>query len=182
MSPKILFLKASPTPAQAEAGNYPKRKIAWHGLTISVENEAGSVRKGKGWQTKMLYPYGYINSTEAVDGDQVDVYLGPDEAADTVYVVHQRRYGDWTRYDEDKCMLQFPSEDAARAAYLKHYDDHRFLGPITAMSVDEFVEKARATNGAPKMIKAIILNEAIYFIRGVSHALANNSDTGLPCV
>ena len=168
MSPKILFLKALPTPAQAEAGNYPKRKIAWHGLTISIENEAGSVRKGNGWRTKMLYPYGYINSTEAVDGDQVDVYLGPDESADTVYVVHQRRYGDWARYDEDKAMLQFESEAAARSAYLKHYDDPRFLGPITAMPVAEFVEKARATNGAPKMIKAITL----IFPGGNAHALA----------
>jgi Inorganic Pyrophosphatase len=56
MEPKILFMKAVPTLAQSEAGNYPKRKLQWNDLTISVENEAGSVRKGKGWQTKMLYP------------------------------------------------------------------------------------------------------------------------------
>lgn len=142
-----------PTPAQAEAGNYAKRKMAWHGLTISIENEPGSVRKGNGWKTKMLFPYGYINSTEGSDGDQVDVYIGPDESANTVYVVHQRKYGDWERYDEDKCMLNFASEAAARAAYLKHYDDPRFLGPITAMPVDEFVEKAMAANG--RMVKAL---------------------------
>jgi Inorganic Pyrophosphatase len=104
-----------------------------------------------------MYPYGYINRTEAVDGDQVDVYLGPDESADTVYVVHQRKYGDWAHYDEDKCMLNFPSESAAKAAYLKHYDDPRFLGPITALPVAEFVAKARATKDAPKMIKALFL-------------------------
>jgi superfamily II DNA or RNA helicase len=144
-----------PTPAQAEAGNYKKRKLQWNSLTISIENEPGSVRKGNGWKTKMLYAYGYINSTLASDGDQIDVYIGSDESADMVYVIHQRKYGDWARYDEDKCMLQFSSEAAARAAYLKHYDDPRFLGPITAMPVDEFVEKARNANG--RMVKAITL-------------------------
>lgn len=145
----------SPTPAQAEAGNYAKRKMAWRGMTISIENEPGSTRKGKGWQTKMLYAYGYINGTLASDGDQIDVYVGPDESAEMVYVVHQRKYGDWKRYDEDKCMLQFSSEDAARTAYMKHYDDPRFLGPITAMPVAEFVEKARKADG--RMVKSITL-------------------------
>lgn len=145
----------TPTPAQAEAGNYKKRKLAWHGLTISIENEPGSVRRGKGWQTKMLYAYGYINGTTGKDQDQIDVYVGPDESADTVYVVHQRRAGDWAKYDEDKCLIQFSSEAAARSAYLKHYDDPRFLGPITAMPVDKFIDKALAANG--RMVKAITL-------------------------
>lgn len=146
-----------PTPAQAEAGNYKKPRVQWHGLEIAIENPAGSVREGKGWRTKMKYDYGYICRSEAVDGDEVDVYLGPDlDTAKTVYVVHQRKYGDWKKYDEDKAMLGFPNEAAARAAYLAHYDDPRFLGPITAMPVEEFVEKARKTYEKPAMIKAIL--------------------------
>jgi hypothetical protein len=62
-----------------------------------------------------------------------------------------------TPYDEDKAMLGFASEDEARAAYLQHYDDPRFLGPITAMPVDEFVAKVRATKGNPAMIKTLFL-------------------------
>lgn len=148
----------SPTPAQAEAGNYKKPRVRWHGLEIAIENPAGSVREGKGWRTKMKYDYGYVCRSEAVDGDEVDVYLGPElDTAPTVYVVHQRKYGDWEKYDEDKCMLGFPSEAAARAAYLEHYDDPRFLGPITAMPVDEFVTKVRATREKPAMIKALVL-------------------------
>lgn len=162
---KAEFTNSTPTPAQAEVGNYAKRKMAWRGLTISIENEPGSIRKGNGWKTKMLFAYGYINSTEGSDGDQVDVYVGPDEAADTVYVVHQRKYGDWERYDEDKCMLNFASEADARTAYLKHYDDPRFLGQITAMPVDEFVEKAKAAKG--RMIKAI----SLIFPNGNRHEL-----------
>lgn len=87
MIARILFVKATPTPAQLEAGNYRKRKLSWRGLTISIENEAGSVRHGtdrdgKTWETRMRFPYGYFNRTEGVDGDQVDVFVGPDlEAA-----------------------------------------------------------------------------------------------------
>jgi len=152
--------KAEPTEAQLKAGNYAKRKVAWHGMTISIENEAGSVRrgvdpKGKAWETKMIYPYGYLRQTTAVDGDHVDVYLGPVEDAPMVYVVHQRKAGDWSRYDEDKCLIGFKSEADAVHAFLQHYNDFRFLGPVTAMPVDEFVSKARATFDKPTMIKAV---------------------------
>lgn len=149
--------------AQAEAGNYKKPTLTWRGLTIKVENPAGTVRRGPGWAILMEYDYGYVAGTEAVDGDEVDVYLGPALAfAPMVYVVHQRKRGldeaeVWREYDEDKCMLGFLSEHQARAAYLEHYTDPRFLGPITAMPVDQFVEKAKATRGKPAMIKALFL-------------------------
>lgn len=158
----LLLLKADPgrpTPAQSAAGNYKKPRVHWRGLEIAIENPAGTVREGRGWRTKMVNDYGYVCRTEGVDGDEVDVYLGPElETAPTVYVVHQRRKGAadakaWTDYDEDKVMAGFPSEAAARAAYLRHYDDERFLGPITAMPVDEFVAKVRATREKPAMIK-----------------------------
>jgi len=79
-----------PSPAQLAAGNYPKRQISWRGMTISVENEAGTVRSGvdpsgKPWETRMLFPYGYLRKTEAVDGDHVDACVGPDMDAPFVY-------------------------------------------------------------------------------------------------
>lgn len=154
-----------PTPAQAAAGNYAKRKVVWQGLTISIENEAGSMRRGVApdgshWQRRMLFPYGYINRTMGVDGDQVDVYLGPYPDAPHVYVVHQRRYGDWKAYDEDKCMVGFDCEDSAKAAFLACYDDPRFLGPITTLTVDEFRAKVLATKDAPNMVKALLFVKA----------------------
>lgn len=154
-----------PTEAQASAGNYRKPTIKWNGLDIAVENPVGSIRSGKGWQTKMLYDYGYIKRSEAVDGDEVDVYLGPQLSAPTVFIVHQRKAGDWDAYDEDKCMIGFDDEADARAAYLQHYSDHRFLGPITAMSVDEFVRKVKATNDAPAMIKGMTMSRIILFTK-----------------
>lgn len=154
-----------PTPAQAEAGNYRKPVVRWNGLDIAIENPAGTVRRGNGWQTRMVYDYGYVKRSEAVDGDEVDVYLGPNLDAPMVYVVHQRKYGDWDAYDEDKVMAGFDSEDDARAAYLQHYDDPRFLGPITAMPVAEFVEKVRATHDKPAMIKGIDMTKIVLFMK-----------------
>ena len=149
-----------PTPAQAEAGNYAKPRITWQGLTIAIENPAGSIRfgadcNGRALQDTMAHPYGYFMVSMGVDSDPVDVYVGPEPSAPMVYVVHQRRVGDWLAYDEDKVMICFGSEDEARQAFLQHYTDPRFLGPITAMPVAEFVGKLRATRAAPKMIKAV---------------------------
>lgn len=165
MTLPFIFLRhpepGEPTDAQKEAGNYRKRKVEWNGLTISVENEAGTYRRGRSaggheWATLLPWSYGYVNRSMGVDGDQVDVYLGPYlDTASTVYVVHQRCYGDWARYDEDKAMLGFLSESDARDAFLACYDDPRFLGEITAMPIAEFVTKARATRAAPAMIKAL---------------------------
>jgi hypothetical protein len=149
-----------PSAAQLAAGNYRKRKVPWQGMTIAVENEAGSVRcgvdpSGQPWETRMLYPYGYLLGTLGVDGDHIDVYQGPAAGAPMVYVIHQRQAGDWLRYDEDKAMLDFACEADAVHAFLQHYNDLRFLGPVTAMPVAEFAAKARATLAAPAMVKAL---------------------------
>lgn len=157
-----------PTDAQASAGNYRKPVVAWLGLTIAVENPVGSIRKHATGETKMIYDYGYIKRSEAVDGDEVDVFLGPNLTAPNVYIVHQRKAGDWDRYDEDKCMIGFDSEADARAAYLQHYDDPRFLGPITTMPADEFVHKVKATYDKPAMIKGLNVSKTVLFLKAVT--------------
>jgi predicted DNA-binding WGR domain protein len=140
---------------QAEAGNFKKRRIAWRGLTLRVENEAGTIREGHGWQTRMLFPYGEVEDTVGLDGDRVDVYIGPNlEDAPLVFVVHQRKYGRWDEHDEDKVMLGFLSEEEAATVYLKHYDDPRFLGPITTMPVEEFVARCRGDEEVTRLGKS----------------------------
>lgn len=158
-----------PTPAQAAAGNYKKPRRYWQGLEIAVENPAGSVREGvdRGghrWQTRMLYDYGYVVDSMGVDGDPVDVYVGMSLDAPLVYVIHQRKAGAWDEYDEDKVMIGFTCEEEAVQAYLRHYDNPRFLGPVTAMPVDEFVDKVKATKDAPAMIKALLPDVPILLI------------------
>ena len=167
----IVLFKAAPTAAtasqaQLDAGNYRKKHIRWHGLDIAIEHRKGSYRRwgdpnGKHHgKTLMHWDYGYLKRSEGGDGDHVDCYIGPDPEATHVYVVHQRKAGDWGRYDEDKCMLNFPSLAAARQAYLQHYDDPRFLGPTTAMTVEEFRVKVVDPKSHGKMIKAYLFVKA----------------------
>ena len=163
MNQECYLLKARPpTAAQLAAGNYPKRKLSYRGLTITVENEPGSVRRGKdrngqSWETKMANAYGYVNGSMGVDGDHVDCFIGPDDGAAMVYVVHQRKAGNWRAYDEDKAMIGFASEAEAVAAFKRHYNDARFLGPVTALPFDEFKTKVLATKEKPSMIKSTVL-------------------------
>ena len=148
-----------PTPAQAKSGKYRKPTFDWHGLTIAIEQPEGTVREGvdetgRAWRTVFRYAYGEIRRTTGMDGDPVDVFIGQYPDAQHVYIVQQMRRKDWDNPDEQKVMINFASEDEARAAYLGHYDDPRFFGGITTMPVDEFVEKVRATKKAPAMIKS----------------------------
>lgn len=140
-------------------------RTTFAGLPISIENRKGSVRRwydpheDKHGETKMLYPYGYIRLTEGADGEHVDCYLGPDEDAPRVYVVHQRKKkadGTFGGYDEDKVMLGFASVREARRAYLAHYDDPGFLGSITTLTLEEFKRKLEERKGG-KLTKALFI-------------------------
>jgi hypothetical protein len=144
------------TPVIAKSRKLDGRR-QFQGFEISIENRAGSVRKWhdkatdtKG-ETKMLYPYGYIRLTEGTDGDHVDCFIGPNEKAERVYVIHQMAAPSFKEHDEDKTMLGFDSPEDAKTAYLIHYDRPEFFGSMTAMSVEEFRDKVYRLKG--KMIK-----------------------------
>ena len=134
-----------PTEAQKEAGNYRKGTVKVHGLDIAIENAKGSIRRGRGpdgkeWSVEMPAVYGYVKRTEGADGDQVDVYIGPEPEAETAYVVDQVD-ADSKAFDEHKAMLGYPDEAAALADYDAAFDDGRGperRGAVTPMPVDEF--------------------------------------------
>jgi hypothetical protein len=112
------------------------------GLEIAIENKPGSVRKGttedgKKWRTVMKNAYGYIKGSHGADGEEVDCYLGPHAEATHAHVVHQHK-PNGKGYDEDKVMLGFGSREEARKAYLAHYDDPKFLGPMKSVPMDRF--------------------------------------------
>lgn len=121
-------VNTEPTPAQAEAGNYKKGHVTIGEFDITIENPAGSVRKGvdadgKEWINTMANTYGYIKGTEGVDGDHIDVFLHSDMDkwnGRKVFVVDQtNRDGS---FDEHKVMLGFNDKDEAMTAYLDNYD------------------------------------------------------------
>ena len=103
--------------------------IQYHGLLVLVENDVGDVRAGIGptgepWSVTMRHPYGEIAGTQGVDGDAVDVFVGPDRDAAVAYVVHQEIGSDAEGeggYDEDKVFLGFDSEAKAVAAYRANF-------------------------------------------------------------
>jgi hypothetical protein len=110
-------------------------------LPIIVEFPAGSLRPYKGGEKTMHYDYGYISGATGADGEDVDVYVGPDDNADFVYVIHQMKQPDFETYDEDKVMLGFSDETSARDAYLIHYNDDRFYGGMSAMPISQFKDQ-----------------------------------------
>lgn len=131
-----------PTDAQKEAGNYKKGHTNLHGMDIAIENPRGSTRSGKRkdgstWSHEMSDHYGYVKRTMGADGDQVDVYIGPKQESQNVYVVDQVNQ-DSGKFDEHKAMIGFDSEQEAVAAYESNFDKGWKVGPVKAMSVDGF--------------------------------------------
>ena len=137
-----LKVDTNPTEAQKEAGNYKKGHVKINGFDVSIEQPVGSVRSGKDangkeWSVTMNNTYGYIRGTESVDGDHIDVFLGPDMNSDMVYVVDQVNTDG--SFDEHKVMIGFSSLEDARSAYLSNYEEGwKGLGNITGVALDEF--------------------------------------------
>lgn len=139
--------------------------LDFRGLPILIETDAGEVRSGKGWTCTLRYPYGEILGTLGVDGDPLDVVIGPNEQAPNVYVVHLHALGEVREWpggscpvcgeppegclhalDEDKCFLGFQNEEDVRAVFRTCYDSEVFLGPISVFPFAEFyalVEQGR---------------------------------------
>jgi hypothetical protein len=137
--------KPEPTPAQQEAGNYPKGHLNVQGLDISIENPQGSTRSGVGpdgqpWSVTLGDHYGYIRKTEGADGDHVDAYVGPNPKAPKVFLVDQIDPATG-KFDEHKTMIGFNSEAEALAAYARGFSDGsgpERLGAMTAMPMPKF--------------------------------------------
>jgi len=136
-----------------------QKEVSYDGIPIDIENKKGSTRKwhdpsaDRDGETKMNYDYGYIADTEGVDGDEVDVYIGPHKDSGRVFVVHQLKAPDFKKYDEDKVMIGFKSSDEAKAAYLKQYDNPRFFGDMKEMSISQLKEKISNPKYEGKMLK-----------------------------
>lgn len=108
-----------PAEKAAEGG---KAKV-FSGLKVRIDRPKGFVQhgkdaQGKPWKRVYKVDYGYLPGTEGGDGEGLDVFFGPDEQAETAYLVRQNK--DDGSFDEFKLMLGFASKSAA----LSCYDDH----------------------------------------------------------
>jgi hypothetical protein len=155
-------------------------KRVWHGVNISIENKKGSTRSGidpdgKPWSIKMKYAYGRIPRTEGADGDQIDVYMGPDKKSELVFIVHQQ--DPWKKkYDEDKIFLDFSTKKQVEKAFKSQYNKPGFLGPIDIVNVEVFKDmtkdksrKGKSIGSSKVTIKDSITNLALGILVEMEH-------------
>lgn len=121
-----------PSEKQKESGNYKKAHINLFGMNISIENPAGSKRKGvdkngNKWENTISHNYGYVLSTLGKDHDHVDVFINKnfdnEDPSDQVrvFIINQID-PDTGKFDEHKCMIGFKNKEEAKQAYLSNYD------------------------------------------------------------
>jgi phage-related protein (TIGR01555 family) len=122
------------------------REVQFQGLRVKIENEVGSLRRGKDWEVRMTWPYGYILGTEGVDGDRVDCFLGPNQFSPTVYIVHTKNPKTGA-YDEDKVLLGWEYMDDAKQAFLENYTDPACFGSIDILPMTRLYSKLRELRG-----------------------------------
>lgn len=135
-------------------------RIDFNGLPVSIETGRSRSRAwknphdGSEGMSRMWLPYGYIQGTLGVDGDQLDVFVGPDRTAPYVYIINIMKAPDFTKFDEQKCFLGVESPEEAKRVFFASYNDPRFFGSMTVMPFDEFKEKVFSMKG--QMIKSHI--------------------------
>ncbi len=126
-------------------------RVTFRGLPISIETAKGDYRHwydphaDKHGKTKMPHAYGYIRRTKGLDGDHVDVFVGPNEKATHVHVVMTKKAPDFKELDEEKCMLGFDSEEDARAAFAAAYDKPGFFHSIKSIPFAAFEKRVFET-------------------------------------
>lgn len=140
-------VNTEPSEKQKEAGNYMKGHVSFGGYDYTIENPAGSIRRGRDadgneWEQKMNNTYGYILGKFGKDGDHLDMFINDKADLDNwngnVYVVDQvnPKTGE---FDEHKVLYGFDSEAEAREAYLSNYSKGwKGLGEITGVPKETF--------------------------------------------
>ena len=138
-----------------------KRKghIDFQGLDIRIQNPSGTLRSGispsgQPWETAMEADYGYIAGTEGKDGEDVDVFVGPDKDAQSAYIITIMKPPSFENIDEQKVMLGYNTGAEAKRAFMRHYDSPRFFGSMTAMTMTDFKKKVKESDG--KLLKSTL--------------------------
>lgn len=128
------------TASEKVANDAIKKKVNVQDLEIWIEWPKGSTREYKDKKTGKVHyrrfmkaDYGYIPGTKDADGEEIDVYVGPNKNAHTAYVIKQLKKSDGS-FDENKVMIGYGSEKAARDSYDYHMGGTKeFFGGIHAV-------------------------------------------------
>lgn len=169
-----------PTPGQAAAGNYAKGDFTFQGIPIKIENPEGTTRRGydkdgkETWSRTMTCSYGYFKGTKAIDGDAVDVFIGPDLDSDLVVAIDQYR-GD--KFDETKFCVGVKTQAQGEKLYLSNYPKGWKLGPVSTTTVPQLKEWLK-TRGTMKKFEGQQMKAAAWWHRDtkVSNKLPDEAD------
>jgi|GEM_PF-2322240 len=175
-----------PTDAQKEAGNYKVGRIKLHGLDISIENPAGSVRSGVDrdgtpWENEMQHHYGYIRGTVGADKDHIDTFIGPNHESDKVFVVDQV-HPDSGKFDEHKIVLGANNLSEAKEIYAANYAvNWRGGKSISELSIDDFKKwlKSGNTKKAFSSVDNSVFNKGFSNTWGADTKGSTNAQHGL---
>ncbi|MBW2288651.1 MAG: KTSC domain-containing protein [Deltaproteobacteria bacterium] len=150
---------------QEKSANDPvKETVDIHGIPVALEWRRGETRKyynhdplkarSKGtvdYDMKMKADYGYVKGVIDADGEELDVYLGPNRESEKVFVLEKLRRTD-NSFDENKIMLGYSSVSEARQSYLQHQGKDE-LGSIAEMTVPRFKAKFMSAAAKKKFTK-----------------------------
>lgn len=130
--------------------------IDFLGLRIAIEFPGGSTKKGvnkktgEEWTRDYHHDYGYIVGSYGADGDNLDCFLCPDRCENSEVFIVQQLTPDGSRYDEDKCMIGYASEEDAIEAFKLHcHLPDKMFGGITPMSIDDFLDQLEEFENTP---------------------------------
>lgn len=136
-----------------------KETINLHGIPICLEWREGDKRKyynhdplkpksngSVDYDQKMKADYGYVKGVIDADGEELDVYVGPNRESEKVFVLEKMRRTD-NSFDENKVMLGYDSMAEAKKSYLQHQGKDE-MGKVTEMTVPVF--KAKFMSAAAK--------------------------------
>lgn len=123
--------------------DYPVIDKIFNDIHIQIENPKGTYRSGTNsdgtkWKTFMELDYGRVKGTTGRDEDMLDVFVNfKNQQAPMVYCIYQQ-VPQKACFDEFKYLLGMNSEQEAKEMYLKHYDDPRYFGGLTIMTIEDF--------------------------------------------
>lgn len=107
------------------------RTIDFQGIKIDLDRPKGFVQTGQdqdgvAWEREYLYDYGFFPNTAGGDGDQLDVFVGPNATSKRVFWVTQNKADG--SFDEYKVFVGFDSPRDARDAFVAHIPVKFFAG------------------------------------------------------
>ena len=177
-------VKAGGFKYEKTANDPVKEVVKIHDIPIALEWRRGETRKyfnhdplkrrstgSIDYDQKMKADYGYVKGVIDADGEELDVYLGPNRESEKVFVLEKMRRTD-NSFDENKVMLGYDSLAEAKKSYLQHQGKDE-MGKVMEMTAPAFKAKFLRKNKFKKHGA-----DAIRFPGGEHSSLKERLDKG----